>query len=969
MVGRDDARRQLEGAAAAARIGEPALVLVSGEAGIGKTRLVSEALGMVDGQSVVVRGGGVDLLGGEIPLILLRSSVRSLVQRYGLDAVRGWAGSEASSLGVLVRDLAPDTTVVREPLELIEAFRAMLARLSASRFVWWSVEDLQWADAASLDAVRFVVQLMQAPERLLVTCTLRTGDRPFSAPTRGVLSELLRAPSTLQIRLRRLDAEQVRVQMEALHAGQVNSQLADRAMFLSDGVPFLVEELVAAGLTESGPLPESATELMVSRLTSFGPEAEVVVRAASIAPDHLQDRWLEPVTGLPTDVLEEALTSLTAGGVLEVDDSGEGYRFHHALMREGIVAAMLPGERRRWHREWAGALSEAGAEDRDASTMIEIAQHWIESGEPDSGFVSAVAAARAAELVGSQGARAVMLNEALRLWPQVESRVRAGHDHDALINQAIWACALGRRPELGIQMLTEPLKSLDASEQGELGRLRLTLAKERFEADLGQDQGTNGLLLFEERVALLRRAPRTLVFAHAVGELLANCTDAETARMLDDLVRDATDVVAAIGTFFDRVDLHDSRSHYLKVLGRLDEAADLLLDILRGHGPQLLLSDLMRVESNAISHLFDVCRFIEGRAMGRRSVQRLSDPRLCPGPWTSLAENLAATLIETGDWAEAQDYLDQVEALQIDTPSAAMAQLNAAVLDCRRGDLGAAGDRLASLGEQEGARVTGPHFKICRTLVEAELALSAGDAHAAWTRLTPIWPVSQGHDLLLTRRAQLLAARALSATVFTQGPATRDQPLDERIDQLRDAAAQLPSSVWPQPLRDRFDLALARTTGQDTRDQWEHSLTESERLGQPYEQALALLGMTHRAIADHAIPGAQDALQRAHTIATRLGSRTLTAWIRQASARGRIRLDDPAPSTATDTTSHGLTQRELEVLRLVADGYSNEDIGATLFISPKTASVHISHILTKLGVKSRSAASAVAYREGLFETR
>ena len=855
-----------------------------------------------------------------------------------------------------------------EPLELIESFRAMLARLSAARFVWWSIEDLQWADAASLDAVRFVVQLMQAPERLLVTCTLRTGDRPFSTPARGVLSELLRAPAALQIRLRRLDPEQVRVQMVALHTGQVSSRLAERVMFLSDGVPFLVEELVAAGLTESGPLPESATELMVSRLTAFGPEAEVVVRAASIAPDHLHDRWLAPVTGLPTDVLEQGLTNLTAGGVLEVDDSGEGYRFHHALMREGIVAAMLPGERRRWHREWAEALSTAGSDERDVSTMIEIAQHWIESGEPNSGFVSAVAAARAAELVGSQGARAVMLNEALRLWPQVESRVRDGHDLDALINQAIWACALGRRPELGIQMLTEPLKSPDASEQGELRRLRLMLAKERFEGDLGQQHGTNGRLLFEERVAHLRRAPRTLVFAHAVGELLANCTDAETARMLDDLVRDAADVVAATGTFFDRVDLHDSRSHFLKVQGRLDEAADLLLEILREHGPQLLLSDLMRVESNAISHLYDVCRFIEGRAIGRRSVQRLSDPRLCPAPWTSLAENLAATLIETGDWAEAQDYLDQIEDLQTQSLSASMAALNAAVLDCRRGDLSAAGHRLASLGEQQGARGARP-LDVSRTLVEAELALSTGDAHAAWATLTPIWPVSPGNDLLLTRTAQLLAARALSATRFAPGPAVRGQPLDERIDQLRDAAEQLPSSVWPQPLRDRFDLALARTAGEDTHEQWEHSLTESERLGQPYEQALALIGMTHRAIADHAIPVAQDALQRAHTIATSLGSRTLTTWIRQASARGRIRLQEPAPSTATATTGHGLTQRELEVLRLVADGYSNDDIGAALFISPKTASVHISHILTKLGVKSRSAASAVAYREGLFGTR
>ncbi len=969
MIGRDDARRQLEGVAAAARSGEPALVLVSGEAGIGKTRLIAEAMGQVDGECVAVTGGGVDLLGGEIPLILLSSSVRSLVQRYGLDAVRGWAGGDVSRLAVLVRDLAPEAPAAHEPLELIEAFRAMLARLSSTRFVWWAIEDVQWADPSSLDAVRFVVQLMQAPERLLVTCTLRTRDRSAQGLTGSFVSELVRAPATVRIRLRRLDLEQVGVQIGTLLEGPVSNQLVERVMFLSDGVPFLVEELVAAGLTESGPLPASATELMVSRAAALGADAEAVVRAASVAPEHLHDRWLAPVTGLSATSLEQAVRTLVEGGVLEVDDSGERYRFHHALMREGIAAAMLPSERRRWHRTWAQALSTVALDQHDASTMVEIAEHWMQSGESDPAFASSLAAARSAELVGSQHARAAMLCEALRLWPQVGASVRDGYDHDGLIEQAIWACALGGRPELGVQLLADLVKSPDTSGDGELRRLRLTLAKERFELSLGREEPAQGRHRFEERVGLLRRSPRTLVFAHAVSDLLANAPDPESSRLLDDLIGDATQVVTEQGTFFDRVDLQDSRSHHVKVLGRLDEAANLVLEILREHGDHLMLTDLMRVESNAVSHLYDAGRPIEGRAIGRRAAQRLSDPRLCPEPWTSLAENLAATLIETGDWAEAQSYLDEIEALGVDTPAVSIAALTAVVLECRRGDLTAAEQRLASLREREGARATPPHSAVRHTLVAAEVALSSGDGHAAWTLLAPIWAVNGSHDLVLTRNAQLLAARALGAARFKGGSSRWPEPIDERVRDLRDAAAQLPQSVWPTPWRHRLELALARTVGDDTHGQWEHCVVESERLGQPYEQGLALLGMAHRALADHESSVAHDALQRAQTLAASLGSRTLMAWIREASARGRIPLNEVSVGSTETMKRHGLTGRELEVLRLLAEGYSNDEIAAELFISPKTASVHVSHILSKLGVKSRGAASALAHREGLFTAR
>jgi DNA-binding CsgD family transcriptional regulator len=964
MIGRDEARHQLEGAAAAARGGDPALVLISGEAGIGKTRLVSDATSRLDAECVLVTGAGVDVAGGELPWVLLSSSARSLVQQYGLDALRSWAGHDAGRLAVLVRELEVTPPELYEPLAVVDAFREMLARISTTRFVWWAVDDLQWADPMSMDALRFVVQLMLPPERLLVTCTLRTQHWPSAGIVGSLVSELARAPSVQRIRLDRLDPDQVRAQIASLRGEEVSSAFAERVRFLSDGVPFLVEELVAAGLAESGPLPASATELMLSRLVALGAHPERVVRAGSVAQERLHDRWLGPVTGLsPTD-LEEAVTRLVEGGVLELDDTFEGYRFHHALMREGVSGAMLPAERRRWHLRWAEALSSVDAEEHDVATLVEITQHWIRSGVPDRGFVSALAAAGAAERVGAQAERAVMLCEALRLWSRISSNLRAGHAQDDLVERAIWACSLGGKAELGLEMLDAQLAEPATGADADLRRLRLSLARDWFARASGSPGEPSRPHVLEQDVAVLRESPRSLLFAHAVADLAATSVDVGTSTALDDLVRDALEVTMEMGTSFDRVDVQDARSHHLKVLGRLDEAANLLLEILRDHGDELQLSDLMRVESNAVSHLYSCGRFTEGAAIGRRSISRLPDPRLCPAPWTSLAENVAVTLIETGEWADASRYLDRIEALGADSPSVSVALLDRVQLLCRRGDLDAAEDLLATADPPGNARSTPPDFDLCRLLVAAEVDLAKGDSRAAWAVLAPVWHGDDGRDLVIKRDALLMAARALAAALQPNAP-TWAEPLEEHARDLRQAAARLPAGVWPQPWRERFEIELARCSGHDTQDHWDRCVTESERLGQPYEQGLALLGMARRAMADRATPVARDALEQADAIARRLGSQALAGAIREAASRGRIPLDTASPPAAA-ATAHGLTVRELEVLRLVADGYRNDEIAETLFISPKTVSAHVSRILGKLGVTSRGAASALAHREGLL---
>jgi len=113
---------------------------------------------------------------------------------------------------------------------------------------------------------------------------------------------------------------------------------------------------------------------------------------------------------------------------------------------------------------------------------------------------------------------------------------------------------------------------------------------------------------------------------------------------------------------------------------------------------------------------------------------------------------------------------------------------------------------------------------------------------------------------------------------------------------------------------------------------------------------------------------ASIALQSARTTAERLGARPLLQEIDDLARRARFETRDAAspPDTAADRL--GLTARELDVLRLLADGRTNAQIGAELYMSPKTASVHVSHIIAKLDVKTRIEAATAAHRLGLAET-
>jgi ATP/maltotriose-dependent transcriptional regulator MalT len=151
-----------------------------------------------------------------------------------------------------------------------------------------------------------------------------------------------------------------------------------------------------------------------------------------------------------------------------------------------------------------------------------------------------------------------------------------------------------------------------------------------------------------------------------------------------------------------------------------------------------------------------------------------------------------------------------------------------------------------------------------------------------------------------------------------------------------------------------------------TGEAWDEAAAAWDGLGEPYPRAQALLRAAEAALARGDRDGAAERLQRAASLAAELGTRPLGEQVTLLARRARIQLaGEELPEEPVGDL--GLTERELEVLRLVAAGRSNREIAGELFISPKTASVHVSNILSKLHVGSRGEAAATAHALRLFD--
>jgi DNA-binding CsgD family transcriptional regulator len=347
-------------------------------------------------------------------------------------------------------------------------------------------------------------------------------------------------------------------------------------------------------------------------------------------------------------------------------------------------------------------------------------------------------------------------------------------------------------------------------------------------------------------------------------------------------------------------------------------------------------------------------------------------------------------LIDTGHWEEADHLLDEV----LQDKAAAGFRLHGAKgqLETARGNFAAAREHLdlarrtsPSAAERVGPLLAlaelaiwqGRHDDARASLAEAGRWFDTLKANSGRDNGLPWWEIviCYAHGLRLEADCAELA-RAHRSAAGVDLARRRAEPLIARIREMTEEHRQVTYAPYGLvlPYAAVAQAEFSRLEGRSDPELWRTAATLWEKLSLPYLAAYARFREAEALLTRHGPrPRIEQAIRAADQTAGRLGAVPLRREIELLARRGRLQLAEPtdptpqSPVTPTPAASLGLTRRELEVLRLLADGRSNRQVGQELFITEKTASLHVSRILAKLGVASRGEAAAVAHRLNLLQ--
>jgi DNA-binding CsgD family transcriptional regulator/tetratricopeptide (TPR) repeat protein len=980
FVGRVEELRLLEAAKGRASNGEPAVVLVGGEAGVGKTRLVAELTSRcaVDGMRVLV-GGCVPVGGDGLPYAPIVEAFRALPDEVGVDAARELAGLSWRELACLLPSLGepesgPDGSAAQA--RLFELLLGLLARLSRQAPIGLVVEDLHWADQSTRDLLSFLVRNLHR-ERVLVVATYRS-DEPHTIRLRPWLAELDRGGPVQRLELPRLDQIQTAAQLTGILGVAPAVDLVDGVFARSEGNPFFTEELLATVKVGSGELPTTLRDLLQGRVDALPEPAQQVLRVAAVAGRQVSHPLLAAAADLDERQLNDALREAVAHQLLVTRE--DGYEFRHALLREVVDAGLLPGERARLHAAHARARTEWPelAVGSPAVATAELALHWDAAGDTAQALPARVAAGLAAEGARAFAEAASHYQRALELWQRVADPGRpAGLDRIDLLARAADATAFAGAVEPAIGLLEDALGRLDlAVEPVRAAVLLARLGDHRRVA--GDEAGA--LAAYREAERLVTTAPPSAERARVFAAHAYALTQSHRAREGLPYCEEAIATARA-------VEARTEEAKALRVLATcLIELGDLDRGITVGLEARRLAQAVGDIETVVGTYMVvSVGLALAGRERdavedAQQGYQYACELGLERALGSYVAVNLAQGLLDMGRWAECERLTREL--LAGDSWDASGLHEVLGILLARRGEFGTAREQL-NLALQ----LSPPVFRAMALRGPAELALWEGrhDEAAAAVAEGLRWLVERDPDgtrahwrslwyplalRLEADRAEQAAARRMAVEVAEAR--RRAAPVLAALDLL--AAAPTPQARYV-PVAGHLGLAQAersRLEGRSNPERWHAAAAVWERLEYLFDTAYARFRETEALLADGASrQQAETVLRAAHQTTVALGALPLRREIELLAQRGRLRLQEPVDTTAapvappSPAASLGLTRREAEVLALVAEGRTNQQIGQVLFITPKTASVHVSRILAKLGVAGRGEAAAVAHRLGL----
>ena len=945
--------------------GVPGTVLVGAEAGGGKSRLVSEFTAWLDGRALVLAGGCVELTAAGLPYAPFTAALRQLIRERGAAGVTALLGGrDTGELAVLLPEFGgprPEADPDMARARLFELVLVLLEALAERRPLMLVVEDVHWADHPTRDLLSFLVRNLRHAGVLLVV-TFRSAELRAAHPLRPLLAELSRMPGVTRMELPRLSRDQVQAQLEGVLGRPPEPAVTTAVYQRGGGNPLFTETLVSADGTVTLGVPWSLRDQLLAAVKELPEQAQQVLRAAATGGVRVSHELLAAVTGLDDAALAASLRPAVDANVMVAD--ADGYAFRHDLIRQAVREDLLPGERARAERTFAEALEADPALDVDGMVEVRLALHWRGANEPERALRAAWAAAAAAANRFAVAEQLQMLEQVLELWDRVPAAAEhTGTDRTGVTELATDAARWAGEPDRGLTLVEAALGEL--GEAGDPVRRASVLLRR---AVLRQQALLPGPVDDLQTALRLASSPDRVR-----AEILGQLSRALWLRGRDEEAKRAAEELTALAH---RLGDQEYQAEALMALAQIGarEGHDVIAALLEARETARRI-DSVQLEMRACAGITHV---LEGRGDHERAIQagregfaRARQLGLVRFAATPMGLNLAGSLISAGRWDEALEIIAEALSLDPAPEGRAYLLLLRGWIAVARGEDDTAAHIIRQLhpppaDDAQGGAHAATQLALLIAWLVTEARLADGDLAAALASVRTalaLLPDAEPRYLWL-----LLATgmRACADAGPARLPPEAGDPTGLRHG-LERAAAGIPR---PGPVEQAhaavFDAEASRAAGRPDRAAWDAAATAWESLGQPYPLAYALL----RAAAGAAAAGDRDAaasrLQRAADLAGQLRARPLLAQISRLARRAHVEIAGTSPDAPA--APFGLTGRELEVLRLVAAGLGNREIAAELFISPKTASVHVSNILGKLGVASRGEAAATAHRLHIFDT-
>jgi DNA-binding CsgD family transcriptional regulator len=990
FAGRVLERRRLADALSGSAQGQPSAVLVHGEAGVGKTRLVREV-------TEAYRAGGGEVLWGTC----VRFGAASVPFAPMLQALDRWAGQVDSEVRSKVLEGSEAVSVLLPSAgagspevpasRLLPIIDRVVQRIASDRPTVLVVDDLQWADASSLDSLAYLIAGFRG-QNLALVVTIREEDRPVGHPLNGWLADMRRLPGVAELFLARLDPAECTEQIAGLLGRHPGDDLVGDVLARSGGNAYftelLVRDLPADAQRLPGQLPTALREALLARWHSLPAPAPQVTRLLAVGgrPTSLETlgavtAGVVPAAGLPALVRQ----GVEAGVLQQVDE--QTCWFRHPLLAEVLLGTMTAQERAPVHAAYAQALEASAANRPDLAGALsaDLAVHHEGAAHFDRAFAYSIRAADYAHELHASSVETAHLTRACELWERASQEV-TGSTQDR-IDLLLRTSRAGE--QAGVLETTQFLdQALSLVDRGHQPLLASTMLVEwswlRGWGDNAQTSDPSSLHVSPNLLEAIRltepfpdSAERAFAMAEFVDATLWDLTALEMPAHLWGRAQEAVAVAQRSGSGAAMGRALLCRAHYLVRDRRAKEA---LLDteasylLARQSGHTITIEGAAMLQTHV---LWLLGRFIEVADFGEAASKELFASG--SSQWACyLAGCAAEALLDLGRWAECDDILrDALSARHVGF-GVANVRVMSARLAARRGESAIAQQHLDRAVEL----VPINHIGIEGRETLLQMLIARGDPKEALElfRLLLLEYLSDGVNQF-TEGLLLWGGRA--AADLTEDARDRGDPdaEQETIHQLDELVALVEATPLTRPWLSAEDNPLwtayravriaesGRCRG--SRGQtatWERAASSCSAIGFRWHEAMCRWRWAQALLSEGASRSAiAQPLRQAHSLAIQMGAAPLVTETESLALAARINLTEPSPPTQSPgqhSVLATLTTREREVLSHLVAGRTNAEIARDLFISDKTVSVHVSNVLRKTGAANRIEAASLALRLG-----